>query len=169
VYSFHPFTDAELAEVAKACEKEGYENGGNQDFVAVAPKPHFLDEEAEVEKIIAYHRKLKNKQSGYWDPNHFIVVKNSGWKKEGVLVVTLREFELAWVPDDGVAYKRGWDAWTFRVENSGLVILNLQIVNMGWTEFTTWKDCQPEGQEVDRRDGTSWEDIQEEETGQNTK
>ncbi|KAF5338229.1 hypothetical protein D9758_012864 [Tetrapyrgos nigripes] len=169
LYSFHPFTDTELATIAKACEKDGYDNGGNEDFIAAAPKPHFTDSDGKVESVIAYHRDLvKSPTDGpdgpvSYDPNYFIVVKSPQWKKEGVLVVTLNEFELKEVPDDGEAVKRGWDAWMFTAKSSGLTILNLQIANMGWTEYTTWDDDQPEGQEVDGRDGKTWYEMHPEE------
>ncbi|KAK7468319.1 hypothetical protein VKT23_002833 [Stygiomarasmius scandens] len=163
VYSFHPFTDVELAEIVKVCEKEGFENGGNEDFIAVAPKPYFLVSEAEVDKVVAYHRELKNQQPGYWDPNHFIIAKSPEWKKEGVMIVVLNEYSLAEVRDDGIAYRRGWDAWMFTAESSGLTIINLQIANANWTEFTTSSEGQPGGQEVDQRSGKCWEEIRDEE------
>ncbi|THV01258.1 hypothetical protein K435DRAFT_776099 [Dendrothele bispora CBS 962.96] len=162
VYSFCPLTDAQLAEVVEECEKDGYrdENGGNKDFIAVAPKPHFLEPEAEVEKVIAYHRELEHERPGYYDPYNFIVAKSPEWKKEGVMLVVLDEGSLKSVPDDGVAYERGWDSWMFTAKSSGLSILNLQIANMDWTDITTWEDVQPEGQETDQRSGQNWYQMQ---------
>ncbi|KAF5338228.1 hypothetical protein D9758_012865 [Tetrapyrgos nigripes] len=86
LYSFHPFTDSEFAAVAKACEEDASSpyNGANKDFVATAPKPHFLNSDAKVENVIAYHRDMvKSSTDGTasYDPNYFIIVKTPEWKR----------------------------------------------------------------------------------------
>jgi hypothetical protein len=88
--------------VAKACKEDGYENGGNENFIAAAPKPHFLKSEATIENIMSYHRDLaaNRRQLVIYDPNYFILVKTLQWKKEGI-------------PDDGKTYEEGWGSWMF--------------------------------------------------------
>lgn len=82
------------------------------------------------------------------------------------MVVTVERTWLREVGDGGVAYQRGWDAWGFRAGAVGSVVNNLQIANMGWTEFTTWEDVQPEGGEVDGRTGDILESMLEGECGE---
>ena len=161
VYAFHPFSDEELAEIAKACEEDGFENGGNEDFIKPAPQPRFLDEDATVENVVRYHRALvKTKRyRNFCDKSYLIIAKSPDWKKEGVLLVTLNKYDLLDIPDDGVAFQRGWDSWMFTAQSSGLNVLNLQIANMSWLDFTGWDETQPEGQEVDGREGQTWSEM----------
>lgn len=166
LYAFFPASDAELLAIARACHAGlvadgawGGPNGPTQNVLRPAPKPLWLgeEEEATVERVVAYHRDVILRSPGwggaFFDRGHMVIAKTPDWRTEGVTMVTVEAMWLQDIGDAGEAYKRGWDEWTFRPGAVGHVIANLQIGNMGWTEFTEMDSMQPEGKEPDQRNG----------------
>ncbi|KAL1640074.1 hypothetical protein SLS58_007341 [Diplodia intermedia] len=180
LYALFPATPAELLAISRACHADlvangawGGDNGPTNNIFHPAPQALWSHsspsssssatddaiDDAAIDAIVAYHRAtiLPSTSWGggaFFDRELLAIATTPAWATAGVTLVTVGATWLKEVADDGAAYRRGWDAWTFRAEAVGTVVVNLQLYNMGWTEFTTWmENVQPEGGEADRRGG----------------
>ena len=116
LYTLFDMNDNDFTQLRVACESL-YEDEG---IVRRAPRSKFTEEP--LQAIVDYHLELG--RSGEYHPTYFIVAVHQDWKSKGVIVVTLDDDELECRPDL---------LWT-QAEESGILLVNLQIANTDWYE-----------------------------------
>ncbi|KAI5210536.1 hypothetical protein E4T39_00314 [Aureobasidium subglaciale] len=107
---------SEAGDIIKACNSECLRD----DYVQCRTRTAF--ESGSLNEVIDYH--VDNCEDELLNPRYIIVIADKDWKKNGVVVVTLDDDNLECKPDL---------FWT-KVEDSGLVLVNLQIANTDWFE-----------------------------------
>ncbi|KAI5273189.1 hypothetical protein E4T47_03612 [Aureobasidium subglaciale] len=106
----------DLDEIIKACNSECLRD----DYVQCRTRTAF--ESGSLNEVINHHVDIC--EAEHLDPRYIIVVADKDWKKSGVMMVTLDDDDLECKPD----------LFWIKVEDSGLVLINLQIANTDWFE-----------------------------------
>lgn len=119
LYTIVDLTDDELRELGEACESQCDQEP--ESTVRLAPRCKFVGQP--LRAAFDYHLELG--KAGAYDPTYFIAAISRAWRSDGVLVVTLET-------DDEL----DCDVDSFRVkaEDSGVMMVNLQISNSRWAE-----------------------------------
>lgn len=73
-----------------------------------------------LRSLIDFH--LTTTVSDGFDPNLFLIVTNPNWQQKGITIITLGD-------DEGKP-----DIYNIKAEDSGIVLINLQIGNTDWYE-----------------------------------
>ncbi len=131
LYTIVDLTDNELRELREACESQCDQEP--ESTVRLAPRCKFVGEP--LRAAFDYHLELG--RAGAYDPTYFIAAISRDWRSDGVFVVTLEtDDEL-----DGDV-----DSFRSKAEDSGVIMVNLQIANSSWAE-------ENEGYALDDDDG----------------
>ncbi|KAI4718718.1 hypothetical protein E4T48_05080 [Aureobasidium sp. EXF-10727] len=101
------------------------------DYVHFRPTPTITA----LKHLISYH--LTTTVNDNFDPNYFLVVADEDWESQGVLMVTMAD-------EDGKP-----DAFVVKAEDSGIVLVNLQIGNTDWYEARENYQVSDTSQETD--------------------
>lgn len=88
----------------------------------VKPAPHVAFPGSDLKQVIDYHISL-GFVPGY-DYRWFLAVTSTDWRKTGILIVTLDDDDMECKPD----------AFFIKPEDSGIVLVNLQVGNTDWYE-----------------------------------
>lgn len=122
LYTLIDLPDAELQNIQTICESETAEYGDLEpgDNVRLAPRSRFVGEP--LRAVCDYHLELG--AQGVYDPIYFLVIVDKDWEKKGILLVTL----------DSRDDERNVDSLWLKASESGLTVVNLQIVNTDWQE-----------------------------------
>lgn len=86
------------------------------DYVKAPPKTIFKNS---LKEVINYHLTLSQ-----FDPRYLLAVTTEDWRERGIQVVTLDDDELDCKPD----------LFRIKAEDSGILLVNLQIGNTDWFE-----------------------------------
>ncbi|KXX75359.1 hypothetical protein MMYC01_201474 [Madurella mycetomatis] len=127
LYTLVDLSDEELQELQHVCESQSsvpaFDSGSN---VRLPPRPSFVGEP--LRAAVEYHLELNDSNQGAFDPIHFVVAFHEDWRASGVLLVTL--------DDDDLECKT--DFFKVRAQDSGVIIVGLQLGNTDWSES---KEC----------------------------
>ncbi|KAK8038478.1 hypothetical protein PG993_006889 [Apiospora rasikravindrae] len=116
--------EEELARIEKECSSE---TEGDDDVVKRAPFRHDLAGQP-LRAALAEHLDNLAQTADRFSPFYFAAVVDENWEEAGLIIVTMNDES----EEDG-----GWRIDQLRVPASdvGLVLVNLQISNVGWDEF----------------------------------
>ena len=130
LYALVDYSEAALQELARACESEceGHEPGS---VVRLPPRSLFVGES--LRAVFDYHLELGSQ--GGFDPTLFVVAIDKDWRANGVLLVTLDDDDL----------ECETDKFRLKAQDSGLIIVNLQIGNSDWDESKESYSLDPDG------------------------
>lgn len=100
--------DALIETTNSLCPRPGY----------VKPPPTAIFEN-NLKSVIHYHLTLSS-----FDPRYFLAATTENWREKGVLVITLDDDDLDCKPD----------SFRCKAEDTGILLVNLQIGNTDWCE-----------------------------------
>lgn len=119
LYTLCDLNERDLTQLCMVCQSKCQLNEG-QAQVLPPPQSHFVGQP--LRAIVDYHVGLA--RNGRFDPRYIIVAAYRDWESHGVLVVTLNDDDFVCRPDS---------LWS-KAEESGLTLVNLQILNTDWYE-----------------------------------
>ncbi|KAL1864936.1 hypothetical protein Plec18167_009609 [Paecilomyces lecythidis] len=121
LYILVDLTDEELQELQRECETGCIETGNEPDScVRPAPRPRFVGQP--LRAVFDYHLEVVKQKT--YEPRYFIAAVDKDWRAKGVILVTLDDDEL----------EGNVDSFRIKAVDSGLIVVNLQIGNLGWEE-----------------------------------
>ncbi|KAI1823320.1 hypothetical protein F4861DRAFT_334462 [Xylaria intraflava] len=130
IYTLADLTDAEIEDLQRECETGCIETGHPPGRSArPAPQPRFVGQP--LRAVFDYHLEMVTQNA--FEPVYFIVAVEKDWKSKGVILVTLRDDSNDEAEYDEKA-EGNVDLFRVKAVDTALIIVNLQIGNMGWSE-----------------------------------
>ncbi|GAB1310885.1 hypothetical protein MFIFM68171_01095 [Madurella fahalii] len=144
LYTLVDLSDEELQELQHTCESKSsvptFNPGSN---IRLPPRHRFVGEP--LRAAFDYHLELNDSDQSTFDPIHFVVAFLKDWRADGVLLVTL--------DDDDLECKT--DSFKVRAQDSGVIIVGIQLGNTDWSES---KECYSIEPRVSGGDGGDSDD-----------
>lgn len=119
LYTLCNLSERDLNQLCVVCQSKCQLHEG-QAQVLLPPQSCFIGQP--LRAIVDYHVGLA--RNGQFDPRYIIIAVYQDWETHGVLVVTLNGDDFICRPDS---------LWS-KAEESGLTLVNLQILNTDWYE-----------------------------------